>query len=76
MKIVKNKNSSYNIKDERDKILYYQRQEIENVIENVNSNLSNITNKVMKTLNEHKKSRNNFIGEWYAGAYNMNYKEW
>jgi hypothetical protein len=63
MKIVKNKNSSYNIKDERDKILYYQRQEIENVIENVNSNLSNITNKVMKTLNEHKKSRNNFIGE-------------
>jgi hypothetical protein len=63
MKIVKNKNSSYNIKDERDKILYHQRQEIENVIENVNSNLSNITNKVMKTLNEHKKSRNNFIGE-------------
>jgi hypothetical protein len=55
MKIVKNKNSSYNIKDERDKILYYQRQEIENVIENVNSNLSNITYKVMKTLNEHKK---------------------
>ena len=63
MKIVKNKNSSYNIKDERDKILYHQRQEIENVIENVNSNLSNITYKVMKTLNEHKKSRNNFIGE-------------
>jgi hypothetical protein len=63
MEIVKNKNSSYNIKDERDKILYHQRQEIENVIENVNSNLSNITYKVMKTLNEHKKSRNNFIGE-------------
>jgi|GEM_PF-6121355 len=63
MKIVKNKNSSYNIKDERDKILYHQRQVIENVIENVNSNLSNITNKVMKILNEHKKSRNNFIGE-------------
>jgi hypothetical protein len=59
MKIVKNKNSSYNIKDERDKILYYQRQ----YIENFNSNLSNITNKVMETLNEHKKSRNNFIGE-------------
>jgi hypothetical protein len=62
MKIVKNKNSSYNIKDERDKILYHQRQEIENVIENVNSNLSNITNNVMKTMNI-KKSRNNFIGE-------------
>ena len=71
MKIVKNKNSSYNIKDERDKILYHQRQEIENV----NSNLSNITNNVMKTMNI-KKSRNNFIGECYAGAYNINYKEW
>lgn len=46
-------NSNDNINDEHEKILYHQRQEIENS----SFHLSDTTKKVMNTMNEYQKNK-------------------
>ena len=50
-------NSNDNINDEHEKILYHQRQEIENS----SSHLSDTTKKVMNTMNEYQKTNNEIL---------------
>jgi hypothetical protein len=53
----KKQNSNDNIKDEDKKILYHQRQEIENA----SSHLSDTTKKVTNTMNEYQKTNNEIL---------------